>query len=473
MEEMKTPKPYNTDLYKVCHYEIGYKKNDLTNIQCHVQARAKEKDAHVLFFGAQIAIKDIFENGPPTKEEINYAEKLFKETIISEKNPFNKEGWGLLADYGYYPLEIKAVEEGKVYPANFPLMTIKLDPEITAQDRKNLTWLVPYFEPGILQNIWHPTNAATKSFECKKVIWKHLEKTGNTDEVTFKLHDFGFRGVSSEESAAKGGLGHLVNFEGTDTIVANVAAKKYYNAKEIVGKSIRAIEHNNVLQFGKEREVEAYRQAVKLANEGPISIVIDAWDDEGVIEKYMCGELKENIINAKYPVIIRTDSGIPEKVVPKIMKMLEKGFGTEVNEKGYKVLNHVRMIHGDKIDGPETIDKILDAVEKKGYSADNLAFGMGGALLQKHNRDTFGFTMKASAIQKNDGDWEEVYKMPKNAPGKKTLAGLFDDIPELETIFENGKVVKKLDFDEIRKNAHSYFVNNDEIIHTKNPVLWE
>ena len=65
--------------------------------------------------------------------------------------------------------------------------------------------------------------------------------------AAYKLHDFGFRGVSSVESAAMGGLGHgaqspwllthlepcwamdwghLVNFMGSDTVIALVAAEK-------------------------------------------------------------------------------------------------------------------------------------------------------------------------------------------------------------------------------------------------------
>jgi nicotinamide phosphoribosyltransferase len=46
--------------------------------------------------------------------------------------------------------------------------------------------------------------------------------------LAFKLHDFGFRGVSSVESAATGGAGHLVNFMGTDTMAGYVCARQYY-----------------------------------------------------------------------------------------------------------------------------------------------------------------------------------------------------------------------------------------------------
>ena len=58
----------------------------------------------------------------------------------------------------------------------------------------------------------------THSREQKKVIKHFLEKSSDDTFVGFKLHDFGFRGVSSVESAGTGGAGHLVNFLGTDTV---------------------------------------------------------------------------------------------------------------------------------------------------------------------------------------------------------------------------------------------------------------
>ena len=49
------------------------------------------------------------------------------------------------------------------------------------------------------------------------------------------LHDFGFRGVSSVESAGIGGAGHLVNFMGTDTMAALEVCKHFYHDVAIGG----------------------------------------------------------------------------------------------------------------------------------------------------------------------------------------------------------------------------------------------
>jgi nicotinamide phosphoribosyltransferase len=55
-------------------------------------------------------------------------------------------------------------------------------------------------------------------------------------------------------------------------------------------------------------------------------------------------------------------------------------------------------------------------------SADNVAFGMGGELLQKVNRDTQKFAMKASAACVN-GEWRDVYKDPITDSGKRSKRG--------------------------------------------------
>ena len=73
-------------------------------------------------------------------------------------------------------------------------------------------------------------------------------------------------------------------------------------------------------------------------------------------------------------------------------------FGYTVNAKGYKVLNpHVRIIQSDGVDF-EMLDRILYAMQKAGFSADNIAFGSGGGLLQKLNRDTLKFAFKCAAV---------------------------------------------------------------------------
>ena len=71
----------------------------------------------------------------------------------------------------------------------------------------------------VLVQAWYPMTVATNSRAQKQLIAESLAKTADSlDGLPYKLHDFGYRGVSSVESAAIGGAAHLVNFAGTDTI---------------------------------------------------------------------------------------------------------------------------------------------------------------------------------------------------------------------------------------------------------------
>jgi nicotinamide phosphoribosyltransferase len=164
--------------------------------------------------------------------------------------------------------------------------------------------------------------------------------------------------------------------------------------------------------------------------------------------------------------VIRPDSGDPVEVVFKVVEILSSKFGTSINSKGYKLLNNVRVLQGDGIDGL-MIKAILDKLVEAGYSADNVFFGMGGQNLQKVDRDTQKFALKCSAIKIN-GTWQAVQKDPitdsgkRSKPGRVTLYktnGVYhsgvEDWPksELITVFENGKAYNRISLDEIRINT--------------------
>lgn len=145
-------------------------------------------------------------------------------------------------------------------------------------------------------------------------------------------------------------------------------------------------------------------------------------------------------------------------------------FGYTINAKGYKVLPAcVRLIQGDGVCAA-SIEAILAEMKKRGLSADNVAFGMGGELLQKVNRDTQKFAMKASAICIN-GEWRDVYKDPITDQGKRSkkgrlaltkVNGQFQTVArnsinpaanELVTVFRNGKLITEYTLDQVRNQA--------------------
>ena len=130
----------------------------------------------------------------------------------------------------------------------------------------------------------------------------------------------------------------------------------------------------------------------------------------------------------------------------------------------------MRVIQGDGIDYA-MLEKILAATQTAGWSADNIAFGSGGGLLQKLNRDTEKFAFKCSSVNV-DGVERDVFKRPVTDGGKKSKAGRLklirrpdgtvetvreESAPEardlLEVAFRNGEVVQRQDFEAIRQRA--------------------
>jgi len=200
--------------------------------------------------------------------------------------------------------------------------------------------------------------------------------------------------------------------------------------------------------------------------------VTDSYDLFNAVENIWGGELKQEVLDSGAPVIVRPDSGDPVAMVLTTVRLLDDKFGSTENNKGFRVLNPaVRVIQGDGI-CYETISQILFTLKLNGYSVDNVAFGMGGALLQHVNRDTFQFAMKCSAIIKKDGEIVEVYKDPITDQGKKSKRGILrlvkddfggyrtcrdfevgDQQEILKTVFLNGKVTKEYSFTEVRENA--------------------
>lgn len=340
-------------------------------------------------------------------------------------------------------------------------------------------WLTTWLETALLRAIWYPTTVATQSWTIKRVILDYLEKTGDPTLIDFKLHDFGARGVSSLESAGIGGAAHLVNFMGTDTISSILYAREYYNAG-IAGFSIPAAEHSTITSWGRDGEVDAYRNMLtQFAKPGSIvAVVSDSYDIFNAASNLWGEALRQKVIDSGATVVIRPDSGDPDVVCRKLVSILGEKFGYTTNAKGYKVLNNVRLIQGDGVN-EHTIRTILGGFAAYGWSADNIAFGMGGALLQQLDRDTQKFAMKCSAVMVN-GEWRDVVKDPVTDPGKKSKAGrislwksggewitataqptgwhdkgIGEFVDVLETVFVDGKLVREYTFDEVRKNSNS------------------
>lgn len=413
-----------------------------------------------VFFGIQYWIQEYLMK-PITQADIDEATEVYQ----LHGEPFNRESWQMILDEydGYLPLRIEAVPEGTVLPlSNVLAQVVNTDPRFY--------WLTTWSETSLLRVIWYATTVATNSRTIKKLMKKFYDKSGSVQGLDFKLHDFGSRGVSSKESAGIGGLSHLINFMGTDTVEAVMYGRKYYNIK-MAGFSIPASEHSTITTWGRLNESQAYKNMLEQYKEYPmIACVSDSYNIYDAVSEMWGKTFKHEILDGNQVVVVRPDSGDPLTVPIRIIEMLMDKFGYTMNDQGYRTLpNQIRVIQGDGIT-KDSIKDILVNMEKAKLSLDNLAFGQGGGLLQLVNRDILKFAMKASAIM-IDGEWNDVWKDPIEGgkQSKKGILGLYHNentgwqterkLPNdvsfngLKLAYKNGINYLNEKFDNIRQRA--------------------
>lgn len=496
-----------------------------TQVYSYVVARGRSSDKektdefqHLVVFGLQAFIKKCLLK-PITQEDINNAETICKVMSL----PFTKENWVYILDNhnGYLPLEIRALPEGTVIPLINGKDNLKMPLATVINTDENCYWLTTFVETALLRAIWYPSTVATQSWEMRNLIANKLHESSKEKEeeqknmraaLQYKLHDFGARGVSSNESAGLGGMAHLLSFRGTDTITGVLYAKEFYPDPDIIaeigsiGSSIPATEHStmtswctpsstltlsdrrttyenddlntkydewiieiqttdeikkaysNVLIPGyakkgkktgtkhinlideyliKQKEKEKDTDNGRLHEVLPYANMLDKFKDSFIIAcvcdsyniyrtvDWILGvvlkeKLEERHQDGNKLFVIRPDSGDPIPVITLLITIITHRFGVDKKTGLFK--HGIRMLWGDGITH-ETVKEICDLFISQKLNTDNIAFGMGGALLQIVNRDTAKFAMKASAICVN-GKWETFSKDPIDDSGKTSLSGI-------------------------------------------------
>jgi len=396
----------DVDSYKLSHY-LQYPKGT-TNISSYVTAR--EGTDEICFFGLNMWLKDVLDN-----ETNSYDVENLRQFATAHGLPFNDDIYQLI--HNPLPLRVQALPEGTIVRPGIPMV------QVTNTDPR-FPWLTSFVETSLLRAIWYPTTVATNSRECKRVIKHYMEKTcDDLSGLPFKLHDFGFRGVSSYESGCIGGLAHLVNFMGTDTMGALAYARRFYGEK-MAGFSIPAAEHSTITSWGRNGEKAAYENMIDQFSNGLYAVVSDSYDIYNACESIWGSSLKGRVLKQKGTLVIRPDSGDPLVVVLRVLEILGERFGYTNNSRGYRVLpSYLRVIQGDGVNR-KSIAAILGKMQVHGWSAENIAFGMGGALLQDVTRDDLSFAMKGSAASNDGGKtWTGFSKDPVTQSSKKSQAG--------------------------------------------------
>jgi nicotinamide phosphoribosyltransferase len=495
MEEMQKyltkiiTKPDNlilcSDAYKYSHHR--FYGAEMTKMISYMESRGG-KFSETVFYGLQIFLTQYLEGIAITKEEVDEAHEMLADKlgVFGRDDVFDRSKFDYIVEKydGKLPISIKAVPEGTVVGTKNVLFTIEsLD--------ENCAWLTNFLESILLQ-VWYPITVATLSREVRKIVTKAFHDCTSYDDdlinflVGFVLNDFGFRGVSSVQSAKIGGSAHLVNFDGSDTVIASKLIRDVYNTNTIFGKSIPATEHSIMTLKGEEGELELMKRTLTLFPTGLVACVSDSFNIFKACSEKWGTELRDLILSRPAEpgnqLVIRPDSGHVINTLKEIFSILFDKFGFTTNEKGYKVLPpQVRVIQGDGVN-LDSILEIYAMLEEEKISPENLALGMGGKLLQADiNRDTNNFATKACyAIL--DGEEKNVVKSPtemdangnitksfkkskqgrlklvKNDDGTyRTVTSMdaeFNDVKdELVEVFRNGEILVVHTFEEIRERA--------------------
>ena len=460
------------DAYKYAHHKLYYPGT--TQIYSYLESRGGMFN-ETIFFGLQYFLKEYLQGQAFTQADLDEADGFLQQVFV-RNDVFDRSKFQYIIDKydGHLPVKIKAVAEGTAVPTGNVLMTIEnTDPKCY--------WL-PNFLETLLMQVWYPCTVATLSNQIKKVITHYYQQTatdGAEAGIDYALNDFGFRGASSIESAKIGGAAHLINFSGSDNLAGSGMAINYYDAKKVYGLSIPATEHSICTLLGREGELEIFKHVIRSFPTGTIACVSDSYNIFKACEEYWGTELRDEVLNRKGTLVIRPDSGDPIMTLLAIFEILFSKFGFTIDAKGYKVLPpQIRVIQGDGVNY-EAIIEIYEALKTNGISAENLVLGMGGALLQKVDRDTQKFALKCSsavingkeiAVEKSPtemdahGNITESFKKSKGGRLKLVkINGIFKtvnerehtDLPnELHTVFENGKLVNTITFEQVRVNAN-------------------
>jgi len=418
-----------TDVYKFGHkdqYPPGTNK-----VYSYLESRGSREDGleYSVFYGLQFYLRKYF-SSPVTHDDVDEYQDVAS-GILGPDN-INARQFRELADLGYIPLRIKAVPEGTVMPLHNVLMTI-------TNTHDDFAWLVNYVET-LLMKLWLPITVASNSYRFRRMFNGFADRTvGNRDHVPFQMHDFGYRGSGSEESAAIAGSAHLLSFLGTDTTAAVCLLRDHYLAASCegpIGLSVPASEHSVMCAWDEKNEDRlAIENMLDTYPSGIVSIVSDTYDLWKTITEGYCGEFKERIMQRNGKVVVRPDSGDPPLIIcgdpsadsieaqKGVIRLLDEGFGSKTNDLGFKEIDeHIGMIYGDAI-WYDRAQQILSKMAGMGYASNNIVFGSGGLLLNQWSRDTLKMAIKATYCEV-EGEPRPIEKVPATDKSKRSKKGL-------------------------------------------------
>ena len=420
---MECPLLVMADSYKAGHFKMYPAATFMSAYGEFRKPFEGMSDERIVVYGIRYYIEQLISKAV-TKKHIDQSIKFYEtHGIASTKYEYPADIFKGMLESGHFPVKIYALPEGSVVYPHTPVFII----EAEGRNSHFCTFL-----ETILTMVWYPSCVATLSRHTKTLIEEafKLSVDEDTQPVSYndllntRLHDFGFRGCTCLEQSVLGGSAHLLNFSGSDTMSACYYVQFHLNDGKPVASSIPATEHSVMTSWPS--ETAALNNLIKQYPGQLIACVMDSFDYDNALEKILPTVI-DNLISNNCTLILRPDSGDPVQQVVKALKAAEsaryKGGGRcPINKKGYKVIENLGVIQGDGINY-DVVRNILAAVHAEKYSAQNVAFGMGGGLLQKVNRDTMSFATKLSYIKYANGESKDIMKAPSTDLNKFSLPG--------------------------------------------------
>ncbi|WP_100514153.1 nicotinate phosphoribosyltransferase [Mycobacteroides abscessus] len=423
-----------TDAYKLDHrrqYPV-----DTEYVYSNLTARGSRIPGvnWCVFFGLQAHLRDItsrwqsFFDADIDEVCAAYARRL---TQVLGPNNIDTDHIRELHAYGRIPLEFRALPEGTIVPNGVPFFTMK-------NTAPQFFWFTNYIETELSAALWQPITSATIAWYNRVLLDERAVVSGAAPEaVDWQGHDFSYRGMAGTAAAAASGAAHLLSFTGTDSLPALGWIDHNYPGtpdNALIGGSVPATEHSVMCANGQGGELQTFEHLLNLYPSGIVSVVSDTWNLWQVLTEFLPA-LKGNILARDGKLVIRPDSGDPEKILcgdpdaapssPQwkgVVRLLAETFGTTTNDKGYKELNsHVGVIYGDSITH-QRADSITSNLIAQGYSSTTPILGFGSYTYQYVTRDTFSIAMKATWVQVN-GQGRDIAKDPITDPGKRSARG--------------------------------------------------
>lgn len=312
-----------TDSYKMTHHLLY--PEGLTEVTSYMEARGGEMP-YTVFFGLQYYLKKYFCGVRISQEKIDEAREMNIKHFGFDC--FDSTMWDHILKNcgGKLPLEIKAIPEGTPIAVKNVLMTIRnTDKKCAALTNVSET---------LLMKIWATNTVAAYARIIRTLIFKYHQLSSDAPQylIDFMHHDFGYRGVSSEESGRlMGAAGLSSGFKGTDTLGAIKLLRDFYY-EDMAGFSVIASEHSVVCSYGgRHKEAESYRRIIERVKKkcwdvNPssgviiLSLVSDTYNILNVtsvilpqLAKDFIGWVNKNDIPIK--IVVRPDSGDPASIL--------------------------------------------------------------------------------------------------------------------------------------------------------------